>query len=180
MSCKWDRAKCFVISHSRVSRSKAWAWGQLNLLTVSSLAVFTAREKEEGSNTDSRSETWAKLILLWQPSYVCSGPFFFPESRQGFERRSPALSVRGKQRRGIGWGRLMPLVKWCWHAEELLWEVVIHHDFRMTQSSTLLLGLWSGIHDWCQVDVCVGGSSEKETACICLLKINNDLLVVKT
>lgn len=85
----------------------------------------------------------------------------------------------GKQRNGIGWSRLMPLVKWCWHAEGLLWEVVIHHDFRMTQSSTRLLGLWSGIRDWCEVDVCVKWRSEKETVCICGLWIGKDRPVVK-
>lgn len=42
---------------------------------------------------------------------------------------------------GIGWARLMPLVKWCWHAEGLLEEDVIHHDFRMSQKQHSALGV---------------------------------------
>lgn len=99
--------------------------------------------------------------------------------RMFFWMEGPVFSGRGKQRSGIGRGRLMPLVKWCWHAEGLLWEVVIHHDFRMTQSSTLLLGLWSGIHDWCEVHVRVGWKNEKETVCVYVLNISKDRTVVK-
>lgn len=85
----------------------------------------------------------------------------------------PALPDRGKQRSGIGWARLIPLVKWCWHAEGLLWEVVIHHDFRMTQKQHSAFGVMVWIHDWCEVHVFVGKRSEKET-CFYVLNISKN------
>lgn len=144
----------------------------LTSFTVSSLVVFTAREKggkqyrfKITNLGEAHSTVAAFICLCWR--------IFFQNLVRGMNGGSGALRPE-KQRSGIGWGRLMPLVKWCWHAEGLLWEVVIHHDFRMTQSSTRLLGLWSGIHDGCEVEVCVGGRSEKETVCFSVLNIRKD------
>ncbi len=105
-------------------------------------------------------------FFLWQPSYVSPGGFFQSDAR-GFERQ-----VRRSQAGGKNMGRLMRLVKWCWHAEGLLWEVVIHHDFRMTQSSTLLLGVM--IRDpWLMWIVCVSDGGVRQTECVYVLKRSN-------
>lgn len=113
-------------------------------------------------DTDSQSETWVKLILS-VPAFICllRRVFFFFKRTAG-----PALSGRGKQRSGIGWARLMPSVKWCWHAEGLLWEVVIHHDFRMTQKQHSAFGVmvWD---PWLMWGACVC-RREWERDCVCL------------
>lgn len=171
-ACQWAASEIglnVLSSHTPGwASSKARAWGQLNLLAILPLVIYTAREK--GVGWGGGAEDTFTIRNLCEAHSFCGSlhmspreDVFFPESCQGFGRKGPALSGRRKRRSGIGWGRLMPLVKWCWHAEGLLWEVVIHHDFRMTQSSTLLLGLWSG-NPWLMWGACVRLREERKEA----------------
>lgn len=89
-----------------------------------------------GGDTDSQSETWAKLILFHASLHMSPQDCLF----FSLLKSSGSCALRpGKS--GIGWARLMPLVKWCWHAEGLLEEDVIHHDFRMSQKQHSAFGV---------------------------------------
>lgn len=90
--------------------------------------------------------------------------FFFPKEK---ERCVRCAQTAGKQRSGAGWPRLMPSVKWCWHAEGLLWEVVIHHDLRMTQKLHSAFGVmvWD---PWLMWAACVCPREAWEEGCTCL------------
>lgn len=73
---------------------------------LSSSAPF-AEESGGRGDTDAQSETWAKLILFRASFYMSpqDRSFFF------FEKKSGGSRALRPGKSGIGWARLMPLVK---------------------------------------------------------------------